>query len=664
MNPHDIASYARVSTEHQAEAQTIASQVAALQARAAADGLLLLPDRQFTDDGYSGATLIRPALEQLRDLIAAGEIKRLYVLSPDRLARKYAYQVLLLDEFARAGVEVVFLNRALAHTPEDALLLQVQGMVAEYEQAQLLERSRRGKRHAAKLGAVTGLSTAPYGYVYRTKQATGGHAHLEIVEEEARIVREIFTWVGGERLSMAEVARRLQAAGVPTRTGKARWDRSTIWGMLKNPTYMGQAAYGKTRAIPVRPRLRAVRGHRLHPKRASGDTAVPREEWITIAVPAIVSEDLFLTVQGQLDENRQRARLGQRGMHFLLQGLVVCPQCGYALYGKPTNPPATGGRRHVYTYYRCVGTDGHRFGGEKICTTQPVRMDLLDVAVWQEVCTLLEDPGRVEHEYHARLAAVAVDEHPSRAAQMTKLQQGIARLIDSYTEGLIEKGEFAPRLTRLRQRLAQLEEQAAVAAETAALKEELGAIVERLAEFAREVQAGLARADWLTRRDLIRLLVKRVEVGATEITVVFRVSPHPFDRRPEWGASHYCWRRQGALLWTIPFEQPATAGAGPSGACWTSPILPTTASRHRGGSGSRRAVCPARGALPAVWRADGTEADCAADESKPTTGTELCVRADGSEQPWQGGHRPRCFCLSTLRIREPDWPQPGPDAGT
>src|SRR5262245_66309608 len=94
---------------------------------------------QFLDEGYSGATLVRPALERLRDVSAAGSVDRLYVHSPDRLARKYAYQVLLVDEFRRAGVEVVFLNRALGQSPEDDLLLQVQGMIAEYERAKILD---------------------------------------------------------------------------------------------------------------------------------------------------------------------------------------------------------------------------------------------------------------------------------------------------------------------------------------------------------------------------------------------------------------------------------------------------------------------------------------------------------------------------------------------
>ena len=164
MKPCLTALYARVSSDRQVDAHTIASQVAALEERVATDGLLVPPELHFVDDGYSGATLIRPALERLRDLIAAGGLDRLYVHSPDRLARNYAYQVLLLDELKQAGVTVVFLNQALAQTPEDALLLQVQGMVAEYERAKILERSRRGKRHAARMGSLSVLSLVPYGY--------------------------------------------------------------------------------------------------------------------------------------------------------------------------------------------------------------------------------------------------------------------------------------------------------------------------------------------------------------------------------------------------------------------------------------------------------------------------------------------------------------------
>jgi site-specific DNA recombinase len=157
------AIYARVSSAQQTEAATIASQVAALEARRRRDDLTLDPELRFLDEGYSGSTLLRPALERLRDATANGAVDRLYVHSPDRLARKYAYQVLLVDEFQRCGAELIFLNRELGRSPEDDRLLQVQGMVAEYERAKILERSRRGKRHAAQRGCVNVLSGAPYG---------------------------------------------------------------------------------------------------------------------------------------------------------------------------------------------------------------------------------------------------------------------------------------------------------------------------------------------------------------------------------------------------------------------------------------------------------------------------------------------------------------------
>jgi site-specific DNA recombinase len=188
-DPLRAAIYARVSSDQQAEAGTIASQVEALRERVHHDGLSLDEELSFIDEGYSGSTLVRPALERLRDLAVAGAIDRLYVHSPDRLARKYAYQVLLVDELHRGGVELIFLNRALGRSPEDDLLLQVQGMVAEYERAKILERSRRGKLHAARRGSVNVLSGAPYGYRYVSKQGGGGQARYEVVLEEARVVR-------------------------------------------------------------------------------------------------------------------------------------------------------------------------------------------------------------------------------------------------------------------------------------------------------------------------------------------------------------------------------------------------------------------------------------------------------------------------------------------
>jgi len=483
MTPLCVAIYARVSSEQQATSNTIDSQIAALEARLAQDGLCLPPDCRFIDDGYSGATLVRPALERLRDAVAAGNLDRLYVHSPDRLARRYAYQVLLIDEFHRAGVEVVFLNRPIGLSPEDDLLLQVQGMVAEYERAKILERSRRGKRHAARQGAVSVLSGAPYGYRYVGKRDGGGVARYEILEDEARIVRRIFAWIGRERVSIGETCRRLQQEGIRTRSGKPAWDRSTVWGILRNPAYAGTAAFGKTRIGPMPARLRPVRGGSEQPRRAHGVYDVAPGEWISVPVPPLVEEELFEAAREQLAENRRRNRQHAHGQRYLLQGLLVCQQCGYAYYGKAISLRSAKGKRRAYAYYRCCGSDAYRFGGERLCANPQVRTDRLDEAVWREVERVLQDPSWIAAEYERRLDQARDPTTVNLAgieAQIAKLRRGMGRLIDGYAEGLIDKADFEPRVAGLRQRIKSWEEQATTLRDEVAQRAALSLVVGRL----------------------------------------------------------------------------------------------------------------------------------------------------------------------------------------
>lgn len=522
----EAALYARVSSEQQADAQTIQSQIAALRERVAADGVVVPPDREFIDDGYSGATLIRPALERLRDLAAAGEIERIYVHSPDRLARSYAYQVVLLDEWRRLGIEVVFLNKAIGKSPEDDLLLQVQGVVAEYERAKIMERCRRGKRHSARSGFVSVMACAPYGYRY-VKPQDGGQARFEPIPEQARVVQQIFTWVGRDRCSLYQVAQRLRQAGEPTATGKQFWSRTIVWHVLQNPAYKGQAAYGKTRTMARQPRLRPLRGRPAQPRRDHSIAAVEQQDWIFIPVPPLVEESLFEAAQQQLRENRTRAREGRRRPGHLLQGLTCCSTCGYAYYAKRLRQRGAGGRLLDYVYYRCSGCDGYRFSDGPVCTNTQVRGDMLEAAVWAEVCALLENPGRLEQEYRRRLNTRESDADLDIVkAQINKANQTISRLIDSYAEGLIEKDEFTPRIRRIKERVRSLEEQLRFQMERAAQRRELLLVITRLEDFATRIKDGLQRAAWNTRRDLVRTLVRRVEIGRDGVNVVFRVDPN------------------------------------------------------------------------------------------------------------------------------------------
>jgi site-specific DNA recombinase len=584
------ALYARVSSEQQAQAHTIASQVQAIEQRIAQEGLSLEPELRFLDDGYSGATLVRPALERLRDMASAGAIDRLYVHSPDRLARKYAYQVLLVDELQRCGVELVFLNHEMGRSPEEDLLLQVQGMIAEYERAKILERSRRGKLHGARQGRVNVLSGAPYGYRYLSAEASGGSAQYQIVLEEARVVRQMFEWIGQDRCSIAEVCRRLKTQGIPTRTGRAWWDRTTVWGMLKNPAYKGLAAFGKTRVGALQPRLRARRGGCQQPRHACSTYDTEPDQWIGIAVPAIMGEDLFDAAGQQLEENRQRSRLSARGATYMLQGLLVCKRCGYAFYGKPVSISPGKGKRRSYAYYRCIGTDAYRFGGQRVCENHQVRSDTLEEAVWEDVRTLLSDPGRIEKEYQRRLTptrkGIGWESVEQLQALRTKVKRGIARLVDAYEDGLLDREEFQPRLKQAKQRLAKLQEQAGSQADQESQQKELRLIIGRLQEFANRVRDGLQAADWSLRREVIRALVKQVEVDQNEVRVVYRVSPNPFDSAPERGRLQDCGRRADAALaqawheWRVP-QAPTTKAKAASGRRRTPKCTPLRCYRRR-----------------------------------------------------------------------------------
>src|SRR5262249_48551611 len=219
----------------------------------------------------------------------------------------------------------------------------------------------------------------------------------------------------------------------------------------------------KTRTGPLRPRLRGQRNGSLQPRRGVSDYTVPREEWGFIPVPPLIEAALYDAVQEQLVENRRRARQSQRGARYLLQGILVGKVWGDAYYGKPISPSTRKHRARAYAYYRCVGMDGYRFGGQRVCANTQMRTDLVELAVWHEVCRLLQDPHRMEREYHrrghGRPRGAKWETPESLRGQITKLQRGMARLIDGYAEGLIEKGEFEPRIRRIKQRVTVLEEQ-------------------------------------------------------------------------------------------------------------------------------------------------------------------------------------------------------------
>ena len=511
------AIYARVSSDRQKESGTIASQTDALRERARKRGYVVPPEWVFEDDGYSGAHLDRPGLEAVRDLAAEGRLEAVLVFSPDRLSRKYAYQVLLLEEFERSGVVCEFAQTPPEQTPQQRLLVQVQGMMAEYERAQIRERSRRGKRYKARQGSPSVLSGAPYGYRY-VKRREGMEARYEILEREADVVRQVFDWYTQDPCSIGEIARRLTERGIPTRTGKRRWDRSVIWAMLRNPAYCGRAGYGKTGTGERQKVTRPLRKPGKYASRRVAGHERPREEWIEIPVPALVSAERFEQAREQLEANKRHAARRTKEP-TLLQGMLVCRRCGYAYYRCSTRTT----KRKLY-YYRCLGTDGWRYEGGARCASRPVRQDRLDAVVWSELVRLLEEPALLEAELERRLeAGRRTDPRRRRVAQLRgerkRLERAGARLVTAYQEELIGLEELRRRMPPLQSRVRAVEAELEAVESAVEERERHLRVAETLESFRERLRAGAKTMDVRERQKVLRSLVKEVLVDDGEITI-------------------------------------------------------------------------------------------------------------------------------------------------
>ena len=444
------AIYARVSSERQKEEGTIDSQISALLKYAEQEDYCIPEGWVFKDEGYSGATMIRPSLERVRDLATEGQLEILLVHSPDRLSRKYAYQVLLTEEFSRQGVEVVFMKSTKGDTPEERLLQQFQGMIAEYERAQIAERSRRGKRYRARAGSVNVLSGAPYGYRY-VKKTDGCAAYYELIEKEGEIVKKVYQLYTEEWLSIGAIVRWLNENEVPTRKGISPWERTTVWAMLRNPAYKGTACFGKTKKAERKKVTRPLRQRGGYSPRCSANQERPREEWIEIPVPAIVSEEVFALAQERLEQNRRLSR--RRTIEpSLLQGILVCNECGYGLSRISTRTS----KRRIY-YYRCLGSEGWRYPDGAKCSNRPVRQDYLDELVWKEVIALLEKPELIHSEIDRRVKQIQ-DSSPTKRRkeilekELIRIRNGIDKLLDAYQEGLLDLDELRKRVPEIRRR--------------------------------------------------------------------------------------------------------------------------------------------------------------------------------------------------------------------
>jgi site-specific DNA recombinase len=523
-----IALYARVSTNRQVQSQSIEQQLERLRETIAKQPEWELTDEHiYRDDGYTGAKLNRPGLERLRDAASMAAFELVLVTAPDRLARKYVHQVLLIEELHNLGCEIQFLERPMKDDdPHDQLLLQIRGAVAEYERNLIAERMRRGRQAKLRAGTLLPWTRAPYGYILDPERPRDP-GRVQIDPVKANTVRQIFAWYTDLEtpVSLHWVAKHLTEQQIPTPRGGERWNPSTIRGILRSSTYMGTAYSGRTRSVPARQRKSAL----LPVGRGESVQLTPPEEWIAVSVPAIIDQEMFDTAQARLDHNKQMARRNNKSHDYLLRGLVSCGQCHLSSCGRAQGK---------YRYYTCRGRDVLRAAKGDRCTARLVPSQALDELVWRDLCCIVADPNLITHELERAQAgewlpqALQAKRNTVRQA-LARLKRQQDRLLEVYLAEIIMRDEFERKrqeLTQtqngLQQQLRQLEHKAKKQLETLTL-------ANNIKEFCQRIRSTIDDLNFEQRRQLVELLIDRVIVDdeKVEIRYVIPTSPNSENTR-------------------------------------------------------------------------------------------------------------------------------------
>jgi site-specific DNA recombinase len=511
------AIYARVSTERQERDQTIESQVAALTLWAKEHDYELLPEHRYIDESYSGSRLDRPGLDHLRDAAREGAFEVILVLSPDRLARKYAYQVLLLEELQRVGCPVIFLHHPISDDPNDQLLLQIQGAIAEYERAVISERFRRGKLQKARNGHYIG-GKAPYGYRYIPRRE-GTPGYLVIEENEAQLVRTLYSWLIQERQTIRQILKRLNFGPWYPRSGKRPWGTSVVHHILSDPIYTGTAYVNRYHYVPPK-KPRPSRGPHTH--EASCRQLKPREEWVPIPVPAIIDQATFELAQAQLARNSLLSFRHNTRYSYLLRCLLTCGTCGLAMFGRHCKATTTQPERR---YYVCHGKDWILSAREQPCPRRQVKAEELETAVWDHVTQLLSNPSQLLHQFQ-RVTEVAAEGNAQEQGEMRQLQARLerlqreeGRLLDAYQAEVISLGELAERRQQLARRREALVEQQKQQAQLRRERARAQEVLESLTVFCERIRSRLAEATLEAKQAVLQLLIERIIVGEDTLEI-------------------------------------------------------------------------------------------------------------------------------------------------
>src|SRR2546427_1636909 len=518
-----VAIYARVSSERQEKEHTIGSQLEALRVYAAKNGMEVV--EEFTDEGYSGARLDRPALDRMRDLAERRGFEVLLTYCTDRLARKFVLQALILDELERFGVKTIFLEGGAADDPLSKLMHQITGAVAEFERAKITERYRRGKLSRARCGKIVSPDV-PFGYV-KIPRRDGVAAHAEIEPTQAAIVRRIFeTYVDGG-LTIRQIAKRLTLDRTPTPGQVGQWHWSSVDRILREEAYIGTYYYNRKHCVPIE-------GAYGKKRQRFKCTLRPKEEWIPISVPPIIELTTFHAAAGRARENEAFSPRNLQEGGYLLRKLVRCGRCGCSCSAL-TSKQTYGGKLHSSHYYSCLRTTSGFLKQER-CSQRRIRADVLDELVWEEVSTRLQDPALVlqaYQDYNTRPRASSEQDGPTEKDDRLKEQiklanRDLSRLLDAYQCGALELRELQKRRQLVNSKLEMLNREQELLRKMAAEQKKETDIKASLEEFAVVVSSSLKRISFENKQKLLRMVLDKVVVNDWRVDVHYNIPlPRP-----------------------------------------------------------------------------------------------------------------------------------------
>ncbi len=505
-----VGIYCRVSTAGQEEEKTIQNQIMEICDLAEKNNYTIV--EKYLDDGWSGDILARPAMDRLREDAKKKKWEAVLVYDPDRIARRYSYQELIMDELIEAGIEIIFITIPAPKNPEEKILHGVRGLFAEYERAKITERFRLGKLRKAREGHVL-VSEAPYGYNYVPKKGNE-QGYLEINEEEARVVRMIFNWVVEERLTVYGIIKRLHELGIkPRRNRREVWSTSTLCTLLRRTTYIGNASYLRSYAIIPENPLKKERYKRI--KKTSRKIR-PKEEWINIPAPAILDKEVFDRAKEVLKKNIS-LRSGNRRYDYLLSGKVYCT-CGCKRTGESI-------KKGENLYYRCTDRI-YNYPLPRKCFETGIDAKIADNLVWNEIKKIMSSPDLIIKEASKwegkkeKIESVSDTSISELEKELEKLKKEEERYLSAYGLEVISLEQLKEQNIKIKKKSLSLRKQIAHLEESNTNPKNVNLPSEdRLKDFCQKAKKMLNCLSFKVKQEIINELIEKITGNKKEMIV-------------------------------------------------------------------------------------------------------------------------------------------------